>query len=974
MLLARGLVAPRRVLSAHSRAIRSIASDARAHAARSTNAPSMASHVGLFRQPRLPPTLARSPTLSHSAVSVPARHMTTLVRLVVVRLPAYGLGLLGVGAAGANAYDSIRNSFPTLPDMSPYTAMASDLLEDARRWSSEMRDRAAAALAGSGDGPSGPPGGSNMNPLRAAATATTVAARPSEDETPADSNKGVADAKRGSGSDKGKTPATQPDPELERLRAELADMHDAFQRELLEVQNRMQHEIDSLQRENTDLRASYLGLKQKSQSRVAEGSGSIIEMYAEVLDMLSTTDKRFNVHDNLPRVVVVGDQSAGKTSVLEMIAQARIFPRGGGEMMTRSPIQVTLSESPDRRARFSNSDREYDLNREADLADLRSEIEKRMVASVARGATVSRSTVSLSVRGPGLPRMVLVDLPGIIGHITAGMAEDTKSEILDMCKHHMQNPNAIILCVQDGSVDAERSNVADVVNTVDPTGKRTIFVLTKVDLAEQMNANPQKVKRILEGRLFKMNALGYFAVVTGRGGQNEDSIEDIRRYEEEYFRNSKLFRSGALKANQMTTGNLSRAVAREFWKQVRSSVERQSDIIRADLYNKETEWKNSFKGRVMSRDEVFQLGKHEILESVASFGRITAKEWEELLMSRVWTAVASHVVEDVYLGSARTGDPSDFQTKMDLGLSEWARAELPQMCSRIGREAFIREFAKVLQDKATDVFPDSNEVFGKLKTEVKDKASSLHQWQSDVVDNLSVIQSNVLSDQDITDRKSWENATVFMEKKLGDYAKDMDAKSRAMFGPSTRESWTGWKYPTKDQVSGYAVRSELVAMLSKSKMKPELDRDELATIRNNVKKSYKIDIDDEKIRTVNDHLYRESFLQKSRDAAVYCRSRYNGSAPDAPNGLQCRDVVLFWRMNEMLGATGKTLRQQVMVHKGKLEREVKGILDTISADLERKRELVGGRRVELAEQIEITRFISAKLEQFIQQLQRESLA
>ena len=191
--------------------------------------------------------------------------------------------------------------------------------------------------------------------------------------------------------------------------------------------------------------------------------------------------------------------------------------------------QVTLSESHQRVAQFKGESKLFDLTKEEDLQQLRTDIEHRMNANLAQGEAVTRKTVSLSVRAPGLPRMVLVDLPGIISHVTAGMHANTKDDIRDMCLQHIANPNAIILCVQDGSVDAERSNIADVVSRADPYGKRTIFVLTKMDLAEKLNTNVDRVQQILRGETFRMNALKYFAVITGRGNK-DDTIMDIKVY------------------------------------------------------------------------------------------------------------------------------------------------------------------------------------------------------------------------------------------------------------------------------------------------------------------------------------------------------------------------------------------------------------------------------------------------------------
>jgi optic atrophy protein 1 len=188
-------------------------------------------------------------------------------------------------------------------------------------------------------------------------------------------------------------------------------------------------------------------------------------------------------------------------------------------------------------------------------------------------------------------RMVLVDLPGLICTETAGIRPGTATEILNLAREQMDFPNAIILCVQDGSVDAERSQVTNYVREADPTGERTLLVLTKVDKAV---ADPVRLKQILDGKLFPLRALGYFAVVTGN--ENKDaSIAEIRNHENQFFQRSPLLNSGILQPDQLGTNNLCDAVSKLFWCIVKNSLSGELQKLKEQLFILESEWKAQVK-------------------------------------------------------------------------------------------------------------------------------------------------------------------------------------------------------------------------------------------------------------------------------------------------------------------------------------------------------------------------------------------
>ncbi|KAJ7393323.1 Dynamin-like 120 kDa protein, mitochondrial [Desmophyllum pertusum] len=540
------------------------------------------------------------------------------------------------------------------------------------------------------------------------------------------------------------------------------------QEELIEMQQRYQREIDKLERDNRELRKQVIILKGDNMPAPRRIKKSLIDMYSDVLDLLSEYDASYNTTDHLPRVVVVGDQSAGKTSVLEMIAQARIFPRGSGQMMTRAPVMVTLSEGPNHMAQFKGSTHQYDLTQEDELKALRQEIEIRMRNSVKQGQTVSLEVISLSVKGPGLHRMVLVDLPGVIGTITAGMAENTKGDIVEMSKKYMKNPNAIILCIQDGSIDAERSNVTDLVSSMDPAGKRTIFVLTKVDLAEQNDANQagtnrltsfHQIKQILKGEALPMKALGYFAVVTGTGNTVRALIPSV-----------------PMKKTFSETQDFS------------------SDSYKAKRFNLETEWKNFFpKLRELDRNELFDKARNEILDEVLTLSEITPQMWEDIITKHLWSAVASHFIESIYLPAAQADNPSNFNTSVDIKLKQWADRTLPDISVKVGWETLFEEFSKAMQEQKKRKRCHSH-LFEELKSELSNECKRSHAWQSKAIDSLRVIQLTALEDWSVSEKQQWDSAVKFMENTLQDELDKASKKMHELLGPGATERWFYWRF------------------------------------------------------------------------------------------------------------------------------------------------------------------------------------
>ncbi|XP_067848494.1 interferon-induced GTP-binding protein Mx3-like [Heptranchias perlo] len=258
--------------------------------------------------------------------------------------------------------------------------------------------------------------------------------------------------------------------------------------------------------------------------------------YIDVIDNLRSMgiDKEFA----LPTITVIGDQSSGKSSVLEMISEVNL-PRGTG-VVTRCPLELKLKRAEvgkpwKGRISYRNFVKTLDHSNQVEEEILKAQ------DILVEDISVSSELISLQIESTSTPDLTLIDMPGIIRVPTGNQPQDIGDMTKKLIKTYIQRKETIILVVIPCTVDIATTEALKMAQEVDPEGERTLGVLTKPDLIDR--GTEEDIIRIIENKTVPLKK-GYMLVkCRGQSELNANTTMPAALEEEIRFLNSsRLFR------------------------------------------------------------------------------------------------------------------------------------------------------------------------------------------------------------------------------------------------------------------------------------------------------------------------------------------------------------------------------------------------------------------------------------------------
>lgn len=252
---------------------------------------------------------------------------------------------------------------------------------------------------------------------------------------------------------------------------------------------------------------------------------------------------------SMPRIAVLGSQSSGKSSLLESIVGMNFLPRGSG-VVTRRPLELRLIRTK------KNGEPPYgmfkgDETKYQDFDTIRKIIEKKTNELCGNNKGIVDKPIILKVYGEDCSDLTVIDLPGItripIGNQPKNIEQITKDMVTRYCK----DERTIILCVVPANADMTTSEALQLSQYLDKEGKRTIGVITKIDIMDKgTDARSMLLNKEIPLRL------GYIGV-KGRSQldiNNKVSVKNALKTEMNFFNDHPAYRH--LPKELLTTNSL----------------------------------------------------------------------------------------------------------------------------------------------------------------------------------------------------------------------------------------------------------------------------------------------------------------------------------------------------------------------------------------------------------------------------------
>lgn len=198
---------------------------------------------------------------------------------------------------------------------------------------------------------------------------------------------------------------------------------------------------------------------------------------------------------SLPQIIVCGDQSSGKSSVLEAISGIP-FPIKSN-LCTCFPTELVLRRAPDtgvsvsiipdgsvlgkksKKKRAAQTFHE-ELEGFEGFPDLIEKAKTVMGISML-GKAFSKDRLRVEIAGPDRPHLTIIDMPGLIHSETKSQSAEDVKLVGEVVKDYMAQPRSVILAVVSAKNDFANQVVLSYAREVDGRGSRTMGVITKPD-------------------------------------------------------------------------------------------------------------------------------------------------------------------------------------------------------------------------------------------------------------------------------------------------------------------------------------------------------------------------------------------------------------------------------------------------------------------------------------------------------------